>query len=218
MRGDGGQTPPQASAPLPACRGVFPGEGLGRAGQDPAGTGKWASPSRTPGWVDGWMDGRPAQPGEAGAGSALGIGRPHPPGFPALQSQGSERMWEGQLPSWQLLPGKIHPHICHWSFPSSGQSGERRPIPGGWALLTQWRPRPPDHPFRRPPGPSAILASPTQRDQSRRRLCCGPPAAACWAPLPPLPPRASPLPSAQLVLEQQVGTRVSREGGSACRG
>lgn len=74
--------------------------------------------------------------------------------------------------------------------------------------------------FRGPLGPGEIKAGDGDGGAAGLRGSCAviSPAAACWATPPSLPPRASPLPSAQLLLEEQVGTRVFREGGSAWRG
>lgn len=133
--------------------------------------------------------------------------------FLRLQSQGTERMWEGQLPALGVLaavPGQEPtPTAAIGPSASSGQSGERCLLPGGWSIPS---PRLPGgghaHQRRGPswPAPHGAALS----------LCCGPPYTAAAASLilsaaslagrPSLLPRASALPSALLLLEERAGT------------
>lgn len=96
--------------------------------------------------------------------------------FLRLQSQGTERMWEGQLPALGVLaavPGQEPtPTAAIGPSASSGQSGERCLLPGVWSIPS---PRLPGgghaHQLRGPSWPAPHRAA--------LSLCCGPPYSSC---------------------------------------
>lgn len=113
-----------------------------------------------------------------GAGSLWDVCQARAGGFLRWQSRGTERMWEGRLPSRQLLLGENPSRVCHRSFPFfRAERGVLR-APGG--LVTP-SPRPPSagrgHQLRHLLGASPVLASPHGARRRGVGHVTGPPAA-----------------------------------------
>lgn len=221
MRGDGGQTLPQGSAQLPACRGVFPGRvwgepwGWEQAAEDgtcrPGRSGAVCSPARPPL--------PPAGPGKWASPSSARRGRE-----PAL-------LWESAPPTPAGVSHSAKPRLredvggaASVLAAVAGQDPPpHRPLVLPLAAHSQGA-GPPPHPP--PPAPVEVMAtvseaSPSQGDQSPGR-CCGlprqlrviSPAAACEPPSPA--PTQGLAPSQRPALAGRAGGHKGMQGRRQC--